>query len=276
MKKSLKRAILGLFLFSIGFVSCQKSAVIPPPFYGPAQPRYSTVAEFKQGISHVIDRIGQYHILAYLDTLPNGYPDLAGRTTPLVYFGSTILEKLQGNNEQVAAGVYDVFHFDGATFSLISYLMKAEMVNAISPEVFISIYSEIPLPPVAVANFDPPLMPAVNVNQNCCDPDFKIRITWVYKPACGNYEKKFTGYKDINNGDKGVVYRLDPELTNCDCGGTWSYQLETPPGAQYVSSINKFGNVSFQGLTKGTYKITITYTCPCGAVISHTVSITIS
>jgi hypothetical protein len=236
-------------------------------------PRYSTTDEFSKGISKVIGLIQQYQIIAYLDTLPNGWPNINGRKVPLAQFGSLILEKLQGG--QVESAVNDVFHFDGSTFSLISYLKKAEMTGNISTQTFVNIFDEIPLPPIPMVNFDPPLKIAV-APANCCDPDFNIRVTWVYKPACGNFEKKFTGFKDIKNGDKGTIYRLDPELTGCDCGGTWTYTIDAPANAQYVSSINKFGNVTLTPVTAGTFKVTITYTCPCGAVISKTITITVS
>jgi hypothetical protein len=274
MSALLKKSLLFLFISGIFFISCRKSCfLLNDKGQITLVPRYSSVDEFRQGMQKVVSLIQQYQVIAYLDTLPNGWPNVNGRKVSLAQFGSLILEKLQGG--QVESAVNDVFHFDGSTFSLISYLKKAEMVNNISTQVLILIISEIPLPPVAMANFDPPLKIAVNA-VNCCDPDFTIRVTWVYKPACGNFEKKMTGFKDVKNGDKGTIYRLDPELTNCDCGGTWTYTVNAPANAQYVSSINKFGNVTLTPVTAGTYTVTITYTCPCGAVVTKSITITVS
>ena len=126
-------------------------------------------AEFRQGILQAINFMGQYNIQAYLDTMPNGYPNKNGRKVPLVNFGSVILEKLQGNQQQVASAVYDVFHFDEATFSLISYIRKAQMVGDISAQTMIDIIATIPLPPSPVAGFTPPVtMVALDLSQHDC------------------------------------------------------------------------------------------------------------
>ena len=273
MSSLIKKVLPVLFVLGILFISCRKDCYLNHNGEITYVPRYSSVDEFKQGIIKVVNMAQQYNVVAYLDTLPNGWPNVNGRKVSLAQLGSVILEKLQGG--QTESAVNDVFHFDGSTFSLISYLKKAEMVNNISPQTMINIFSEIPLPPVAMMYYDPPLKIAINP-VNCCDPDFKVRVTWVYKPECGNSVTKLTGYKDVKNGDKGAVYRLDPELTQCDCGGTWSYTIDAPANGQYASSINKYGNVSFTPVTAGTFKITITYKCPCGAVISKTISITAS
>ena len=110
MKKLFQPAILGLVLTGIALVSCKKVDLISKiENTEKLQPRYSTMAEFKQGISQAINLIGQYNVPAYLDTLPNGYPNYQnGRKVPLVNFGSAILEKLYGNQEQVASSRWPV------------------------------------------------------------------------------------------------------------------------------------------------------------------------
>lgn len=247
-------------------------------------PYYSTLEEFKQGLIRVANLVASHRIWAYRDTTANGKPDIQGRKEPLIQDVQKILLKL--NNEQVEEAVYDVFHFDGKTFSLISYLMKARMVNDISAETLTLILAEIPLPPIPVAGFTPPQIPSVDTVSvdtvaTCkCNPKIKIRTTLVYVPDCGNYERKTTGYV-VNNKltgmSSGIYYRFVPEVLGCCHGGTVTYSITAPAGANYAasSSGNPGNGVNFQGLSSGTYSITFTYTCACGASASETITITI-
>jgi hypothetical protein len=253
--------------------------------FKPGVPRYSTPEEFTQGINRVAGLVAANEITAYRDTTPDGKPDIHGRKEALIQDVQQILAEL--HNGQTEDAVYDIFHFDGNTFSLISYLMKARMVNDISANTLTQILAEIPLPPVAVQGFTPPLVPVpvpepVNPVACCkCDPKVKIRVTLVYVPDCGNYERKTTGYV-VNNTltgmSSGIYYQLVPEVEGCGCGGIWTYNIEAPAGASYASSYsgNPGNGVSFQGLSGGTYKITFTYTCGCGCGASDSETLSIS
>jgi len=246
---------------------------------------YSTVNEFGQGINKAANLIQSSQIWAYKDTTIDGKPDINGRKEPLIVYVQRILEKLQGG--KVEAAVYDVFHFDGQTFSLISYLMKARMVNDISAATLTSILVEIPLPPIPMASFIPPAIPVpepVAVVAVCkCQPKVKIRVTLIYVPDCGNYKKETTGYvvnNKLTNMSSGIYYQFVPEVEGCACGGTWTHSIDAPAGASYASSYsgNPGKGVSFQGLSGGTYSITFTFTCGCagcGASDSETLTIDI-
>ena len=283
MKKLFQPSILSLILMGIVMVSCKKenpySQILDKE---KTQPRYSTLSEFRQGISQAVNLMGQYQVIAYLDTLQNGYPDRNGRKVPLINFGSTILEKLQGNQQQVESGVYDVFHFDGATFSLISYIRKAQMVGDISAQTMVNIIALIPLPPIPVANFQPPTeMVALNLTtgdcckDNICNPKINILVTWVHVAPCGNFAKGKSGYAA---GDKftemptGQSYRFSAEISGCPCPGTLTHSITTPPGASYGVATGKDGSVDILPVTPGTYTITFTYTV-CGTTVTTTFSL---
>ncbi len=248
-------------------------------------PYFSSAAEFTQGISRVANLVEANRIIAYRDTTRDGKPDIQGRREPLIQDVLHILELLQSG--QVNTAVHNVFHFDGATFSLISYLMKARMTGNISAKTLTDILAQIPLPPVAMIGFTPPIViepvPVHDCKLCVCKPKVKIRATLVYVPDCGNYKRETTGYivnNTLTGMSSGVYYRFVPEVEGCGCGGTWTYTIEAPAGANYASSYsgNPGNGVSFQGLSGGTYKITFTYTCGCccGASDSETISITIS
>ena len=282
MKKLLQCTLLSALLLGIVMVSCRKSADIPPPYAEQVKPRYTTITDFTQGISQAINLIGQYNIMAYLDTLPNGYPNINGRKMPLVQFGSSIIEKLHGNQQQLESGVYDVFHFDGATFSLVSYIRKAQMVGAISAQTMVNILALIPVPPIPVANFQPPVeMVAMNLTtgdcckDNACNPKINILVTWVHVAPCGNFAKGKSGYAV---GDKftgmpsGQSYRFTPEISGCPCPGTLTSSVTTPPGASYGVATGKDGSVDILPVTSGIYTITFTYTV-CGTTVTKTFSL---
>ena len=283
MKKLFQLRLLSLLLLSIIMVSCQKDNNVPKtPNWEVVQPYYSTLIEFRQGILQAVNLTGQYNIQAYLDTLQNGYPNRNGRKVPLINFGSAILEKLQGNQEQVAAGVYDVFHFDEATFSLISYIRKAQMAGDISAQTMIDIIATIPLPPIPVAGFTPPVemvglgLPSPDCcRDNICNPKINILVTWVHVAPCGNFAKGKSGYAA---GDKftgmptGQSYRFSTEISGCPCPGTLTHSITTPPEASYGVATGKDGSVDILPVTPGTYTITFTYTV-CGTTVTKTFSL---
>jgi len=285
MKKLFHLSLLSFMMLGIVLFSCTKDnpGRAYPDFFA-THPRYSTISEFQQGISMVVNLSGQYNISAYLDTLPNGFPNREGRKTPLVIIGSTILEKLHGNQQQVASGVYDVFHFDGATFSLISYIRKAQMVGDITAQTMVNILSQIPIPPIPVADFTPPVeMVALDLGtptgdcckDNACNPKINILVTWVHVAPCGNFAKGKSGYAA---GDKftgmpsGQSYRFTPEISGCPCPGVLTHTVTTPAGASYGEATGKDGSVDILPVTPGTYTITFTYTV-CGTTVTKTFSL---
>ena len=286
MKRLCKHLLFAILALSLVFTSCKKLCL---PFIDdsgnstPTEPEYSTPTEFYSGICKVVALINEYHIYAYLDTLENGLPDIHGRKVALSEFGYQILYKLQNN--QVESAVYDIFHFDGTTFSLISFLMKARMVGDISVQTFVLIVQYIPLPPIRVDGFNPPLVqkPQEQVPQiNCCDnckPKIKIRVTWTYKPACGNYTDTTTGYaanNTLNHMSGGKLYRFDAEVTGCACpGGVWTNNVEAPDGAAYGAGSSRGNTVSLIPISSGTYRITFTYKV-CDKEVSQTFTLSVN
>ena len=284
MKTLIYRFITALVVGAIMMVSCKKNLNSDNNNHQQEQTRpvYSTIDEFKRGIAQVLNFVQSYRITAYLDTLPNGYPDKNGRKVALSQFASSILEKLGGDQHQIESAVYDVFHFDEATFSPISFLYKAYLVGDISAQTLVTIVSQIPLPPIPVANFQPPVeMIALNLGGDCCtenvcDPKIKILVTWTYKPACGNYEKKTSGYaakNTLTHMSGGKMYRFDAEVTGCPCPGTWTSKVEAPAGASYGTS-GSGKTVTVLPVSSGTYTITFTYKV-CDKEVSQTFTLTI-
>jgi hypothetical protein len=235
---------------------------------------YSTLDEFRQAIANIAVQLDNYEVVAYLDTLENGYPDPYGRKEPLSRFAYAIVEKLGGNDQQVASAVDDVFHFDGSTFSLISYIMKAHMVNNISRQISDSLINQIPLPPIAVDGFDPPMQPVIPDTPvvNCCDhckPSLDILVTSVYVEPCGNRSTKVVGHagKGLSGISKGAYYRFDGEIKGCNCpGGKWNNTIQFPNGGVMGSDKSWIGFTTFQS---GDNIITLSYTV-CGITVSKT------
>ena len=285
MKKLLQLSFLSLLLLGTVIMSCRKeNTVIAPPDWTVMKSRYSTISEFQQGIAQAINLIGQYNIMAYLDTLQNGYPNVQGRKTPLVNLGSQIIEKLHGDQQQVQLAVYDIFHFDGATFSLISYIRKAQMAGNISAQTMVNILALIPIPPISVADFTPPTeMLVLNLTSttgdcckdNICNPKIDILVTWVHVAPCGNFAKGKSGYAAGNKFTgmpTGQSYRFTPVISGCPCPGTLTHTVTTPAGASYGEATGKDGSVDVLPVTPGTYTITFSYTV-CGNTITKTFSL---
>ena len=272
-----------LFVFlALGVIisACKKKQVPHPPTYE-VQPVYSSLNEFRQGIANVVNQLQANRITAYLDTLPNGYPDIHGRKVPLSQFGYSILEKLGGNQQQIESAVYDVFHFDGATFSLISFIMKAQMVGDISAQTVTAIAALIPNPPFAVVGFQAPVAIVALGGGDCCtdnvcNPSIDILVTWAYKPPCGNYEKKISGYaanNKLTHMSSGIMYKFEAEVKGCPCPGTWTSKVDAPAGASYgVSGSGK--SVTVLPISSGTYTITFTHKV-CDKEVSKTFTLTI-
>ncbi|GAC1591456.1 MAG: hypothetical protein NVS3B8_05170 [Chitinophagaceae bacterium] len=284
-KKLVYRSILVFAVLALVFVSCKKQLCIghDEQHVAAVKPVYSSITEFREGISKVVNFIRSNHIYAYLDTLPNGYPNVEGRKAPLEQFGYTILEKLRGNQQQIESAVYDVFHFDGASFSLISFLMKAQMAGNISAHTLATIISAIPLPPIPIEEFQPPVVQvAVDTPEvNCCDhcnPSLKVLVTWTYKAPCGNYEKKTSGYaanNTLTHMSGGKIYRFDAEVTGCDCpGATITSSVQAPGGASYGTGSPSAGSVTLFPVTPGVYTITFTYK-NCDKVVTKTFTLQI-
>lgn len=246
----------------------------------PVHPIYSTLDEFRDGMTKVAAELLSKEVVAYLDTLENGYPDPNGRKEPLSEFVYSILEKLGGNDQQIASGVNDVFHFDGSTFSLISYIMKAQMVNDISVETLNEIIDSIPLPPIPMDGFTPPVQPVAPDTPvvNCCDhcnPSMKILTTSVYVAPCGNYSTTASGYvvkNTLTHISRNRHYRFDGEISGCNCpGGKWSNTVEIPGVGSFSTSTS---SISFQTFAGGDYTITLSYTV-CGKTVSKTFALSV-
>ena len=281
MKKLLGKSFIIFFMLGL-ITSCKKSLLTD--FYQVTatvtvdtivlRPVYSTLDEFRQGIAKVAAQLESNETVAYLDTLENGYPDPEGRKEPLSKFAYSILEKLGGDDQQIASAVNDVFHFDGSTFSLISYIMKAQMVNNISLETSTALINDIPLPPIPVDGFQAPLEPVISDTPvvNCCDncnPSLKILVTSVYKEPCGNRSTTVVGYagKKLTGISRGAYYRFDGEITGCNCpGGKWNNTVDFPGGSVLGSDKSWIGFTTFQG---GDHTITLSYTV-CNKTVTKT------
>jgi hypothetical protein len=112
-----------------------------------------------------------------------------------------------------------------------------------------------------------------DVDEPAPAPSISATTTWTPKGS----ETPIVNNGDVKNGDIGVAYRIDPIVTDVCEGGTWSLTVDAPPNAQYAAPYSaKNGYVTFTPLTAGTYKLTLTYTSPCGIVISITITITVS
>ncbi|MCF6171245.1 MAG: hypothetical protein L3J31_08305 [Bacteroidales bacterium] len=263
--------ILLIFILMAG---CKKDET-SEQYNVPMEDRYSTVEEFANALMRLDSLSQANNILAFEDTLPNGLPDLEGQAKPLVEFIGYILSLVEANN--IKAAVDEVYGFHGYPYSLISYLMKAQMAENISINVMVSALSIIPLPPIPAENYVPPRQPIINPTPpapaSCpCDPRVKIKVTYSYKPACGNYTSTLSGYaagNTLNNMKTGVWFRLDAEVEGCDAGGTWTNTVTTtaysngysnPPG-------KTVGLVSY---SSGEFVVTFTYKCSCGCDRSDT------
>ena len=266
MKKRIYSILCAVAIVFVALVSCKKEICQQQNHQEQLVPKYSTLQQFKEGIAQVAQLLQSYRINAYLDTLPNGYPNVNGPKTALAGFAYSILEKLNGNQQQVQSAVYDVFHFDEATFSLISYIMKAQMAGEISAQTAAYILSFIPLPPIPVPGFNPPVVNADTATGDCCkdnvcDPKIKIRVTWSYKPPCGNYEKKTSGYaanNTLTGMSGGKMFRFDAEVTGCPCPGTWTSTVTAPAAAIYGTG-GSSSSITLLPVSAGTYTITFTY-----------------
>ncbi len=81
---------------------------------------------------------------------------------------------------------------------------------------------------------------------------------------------------DIEDGERAITYIIKPKLNVCNCTGIWSFTVAELNNNQYSGGIDKRnGEVRFMSMISGTYKITITFTCPDGSSASTTVNITV-
>lgn len=232
------------------------------------KPVYSTVKEFREKLKIVAVIIKENKIVAYADTLDDGYPDPKGKTFPLIDFVNTIIEKIDKGD--LDSAVHDVYHFDDSPFSLISYLMKANMVGSIMAQKLTDITVLVPLPPIIVEVFSPPHVPVINPVKPppCpCKPKIKIKITWTYRPECGNYTRKFSGYaanNTLTNRRKGELYRFDAEVEGCSFGSDVVSDVTTTAASYGYSKGPGGKTITLLSESSATFKITFTYKCGCG------------
>lgn len=228
--------------------------------------QYSTQAEFLAALGEIDELLIAHEVVAFLDTLDNGDPAIEGPQMPLSEFVKGIIAQAEAGEWEAA--VYDTYRFDGTPFSLISYLMKAEMVGNISTATLMDIINHVPLPPIPVPDFVPPLVPAAAGPPPpiCpCKPEVRIRVTWEYQPKCGNYSKKITGYaagNTLTGMDRSTVFRLDAEVHGCTGPGTWNQTVDPiPSGVGYAG--NGGNKISVIASASATFKVKFTYMCNC-------------
>lgn len=267
-----------LFVFTL-FIHCNEDEV--EEVIVEMVSRYSTPEEFLDAMIAIDSIANVYEIMAFLDTLANGEPDPNGEFYPLSDFINEIIMKIE--LEKLLEATEMVYHFDGTPFSLISFIMKAHMLDAISMDVMLQIIAAIPLPPVAVALFQPPKKPKPNqpIPVCPCNPSIKILVTYGYEPPCGNYDKdKLSGYaanNQLNNMKTGIVFRLDAEVYGVTCDGTWTNTIK-PIGVTSWGAVGNAKNpqtVNVVSYSSGTIEVTFTWkcACACGKQVSETFSL---
>ncbi len=226
--------------------------------------RYSTIEELTQALI-TIDSLCQAHeVMAFMDTLPNGLPDPDGEVLPLSLHIGYIFE-LVASGELVLA-VYEIYRFDGEPFSLISFLMKAQMAGNISPALMAQILGVIPLPPIPVPVFNPPLKPVPAPVCVCDNPRVKILVTYTYEPNPGRYTGELSGYaanNTLTNMRTGTWFRLDAEMHDCRCPGgiTWTSTVSTTSTSYGYSP--KGQTVGLTSYSSGTFTVTFKGVCAC-------------
>jgi hypothetical protein len=241
------------------------------------QAQFSSKETFVTALEKINVLVTADSLIAYLDTLPNGDPDAMGNTMLLSTFITSIIEKaVEGDLEGAS---YDVFHFDGSPFSLISFILKANMLNDISNDRVVDIIKEIPLPLVADSGYQPPLAPVVTeIEPPCpCAPEVKILTTWSYRPKCGNYTKSTSGYaanNTLNGMRRMTLYRFNAEVHGCDEGGTWTNTINCP--ANFSCRSIAGDQVTILAAAAGTVTITFTYACTCVHECKRTADATFS
>ncbi len=227
--------------------------------------RFSTVGELAAALIKIDSLCQAHEVMAYMDTLPNGLPDTNGEVIPLSLRIGYIYELVM--NEQLIEAVYDIYRFDTEPFSLISFLMKAQMAGNISPAVMAQILVHIPLPPIVVPIFVPPLQPIPAPVCLCDNPRVKIRVTWAYGPSCGNNSPQTSGYaanNTLSNMKAGTWFRLDAEMHDCKCPGgiTWTSTVTTT-STSYGYSAPPGPSVGLTSYSSGTFTVTFKGVCAC-------------
>ncbi|NQV02628.1 MAG: hypothetical protein HQ542_08290 [Bacteroidia bacterium] len=227
--------------------------------------RYSTVDELIEALIKIDSLVQVHEVMAFMDTLPNGEPNPYGEVMPLTQFVNYIFGLVEVSDLEEA--IYEIYRFNGQPFSLISYLMKAQMVGNITPAVMAQILMHIPLPPIPVPNFIPPLQPIPVPVCVCDNPKVKIKVTWTYKPACGNRVDTISGYaanNTLNNMSTGLWFRLDAEMKDCKCPGgfTWTNTVSTT-STSYGYSAPPGPSVGLTSYSSGTFVVTFKGVCAC-------------
>lgn len=228
--------------------------------------RYSTVEEFTLALIKLDSLVRVHEVMGFMDTLANGEPDPYGEVIPLSDITTYILGLVEVGELELA--VHEMYKFNGDSFSLISFLMKAHMAGLISPAVMAQILVNVPLPPIPVPAFAPPLRPIPPPVPACvCDnPKVKIRVTWAYGPNCGNYSPQTSGYaanNTLSNMRTGIWFRLDAEIHDCECpGGAWMNTVNTT-STSYGYSAPPGNHVGLTSYSSGTFTVTFKYICAC-------------
>jgi hypothetical protein len=103
-------------------------------------------------------------------------------------------------------------------------------------------------------------------------PAIEATTTWAPKGST----KPVVVKGDVEEGEIDATYSIVPKLAACNCNGKWTYSVDKQKNTEAFSTQHIHnGTVTFVPHTWGTYKITITYTCPGGSSVSTTVSITV-
>lgn len=232
---------------------------------------YSTVDEYRAALIKLDSIAFSNGLIAYLDTLPDGMPDTNGNKLPLSDVINHIIFKLEQGEIEMAVDL--TYKFDGQPFSLISYLIKARLANHIDNQMLITCLQVIPLPPIAVPSFTPPVQP-VPVQQACvCNPQVKIKVVWAYKRNCGNREGYAVG-NVLNNLPTGKYFKLIGELKGCNCPGTWTKDVQVIGMNSYSTGGKEPNVVDLWAFSSGTIKVTFKFTCTsCGKTAEETITL---
>ena len=228
--------------------------------------RYSTVDELAAAIIKIDSICQANEIIAFLDTLPNGLPDPNGEVMSLSIHVGYIYELVVSG--QLVDAVYEIYRFNGQPFSLISYLMKAQMAENISLALMGQILAIIPLPPIPVPGFVPPVKPIPAPACLCDNPRVKILVTYTYEPNPGRYTGELSGYaanNTLTNMRTGTWFRFDAEMHDCRCPGgiTWTSELIEHPPTNYVCRNPPGPTAGITSLVSGTFKIRFKGVCAC-------------
>ena len=161
--------ILSILIICAAIIGCQESPEAAGPDYSYNMVSYYPAPEeFMGALNELSAWAEENNVMAYTDTLEDGMPNKEGSTMPLVEYIGGITAK--GESGDWAGAADDVYHFDGSPFSLISYLMKAQMVGDITAQQLVDAFAIVPLPPLAIKDFGQPRVVVEQLEPPCdCD-----------------------------------------------------------------------------------------------------------